>query len=129
MERDIPEVWREVLGCSNGARLFIGGLSLGGILPSNQIRRSIEDPQPVSFEDSNRVYRPRGTAIEPADLVIGGSSHGGGAAYVLCPDETVRKLSRAGDDVLVEWPSFEVMLDEEYTSLLSKHDRDGSYIQ
>jgi hypothetical protein len=123
----IPAVWRETLLVLNGLGLFITRLSLRGVLPGNQNRRVIDDPLPISLENANTLERPNGSAVRRTDVVIGGSSLGDGALYVLRDDESVIKTTRQGDAELTAWQSVAEMLVAEYQAVAKLHDRDGTY--
>jgi hypothetical protein len=123
----IPGVWRETLLVLNGVGLFITKVSLRGVLSGNQNRRVIEDPLPISLENANTLERPSGPALRATDLVIGGSSLGDGALYILREDETVTKTTRRGDTELAAWQSVPDMIENEYQAVSKLHDREGTY--
>jgi hypothetical protein len=123
----IAPQWREALEYINGASLFLRKISLRGVLPGNLVRRSIEDPQPLSFQDANTIQRPSGNATAADDLVIGGSSIGSGALYLLRSDGSVLKCTRDGRQALASWETVQAMLESEYKTLAALHDAHGVY--
>lgn len=56
LEFDLPSAYREFLSEHNGARLFVGAISIGGVV--DEVRRSphIDDAQPVSLIDDLETF-------------------------------------------------------------------------
>jgi hypothetical protein len=127
MQRSVPSTWRELLVSVNGVDLFVASMCLCGVLPGGLMRRSIDDPQPLSIESANGPERPRGAAVEPQDFVVGWNSLDDGAAYVLRGDESISKTDRDGGRTLTSWASLGAMLETEYQAIATLYDNDGTF--
>ncbi len=127
MGRPIPPAWRGVLQAMSGLTLFIGRVNLSGLLPGGLMRRDPEDPGPFSIEGNNGSTVRHGPLVALEDFVIGGSSAGQGARYVLHPDQSVSKTDAQAVALLANWSSVPEMLDAEYRAFAALYDRDGNY--
>ena len=127
MSRPIPPAWREVLEAMSGLTLFIGDVSLSGLLSGGLMRRNPEDPGPFSIESDNGARVRYGPLVARDDFVIGGSAAGQGGLYVLHLDQSVSKTDVQATTLLARWSSVPEMLDAEYGTFAALYDRDGNY--
>ncbi len=126
MGRKIPDTYKEflILGY-NGIRLFVTEFSLYGL--RKQLGRTIEaSVQPFSILTPNGIERPK-NALD-SYFFIGGYGEDGSKIYLDTKTDKVHYCKRNDATSIVEWKSFDKMLESEVDRIFSLFDKKGELI-